>query len=365
MITSFKSTIVSFFGFQMIDLVYNQSVYEYFQTEHFFEKKFVRWLMIVRGLALLAVFIKPNLQFYLIDLRVTDTWIKYIFWVLLLHKYFSVPVYTKCVQHLIHRKHDHWKRMLFLYQHLANRLTFKREAAAQYARMHQIPYTTSASHLNNLNKVILASMINSLWYNVLVTIIESINLIESIQLTWSWQALTIQLLSYLNFKYVFNFDSEGFAVCLMLLYPSIFDFELRLKTLNSQLNRLASKLRTNSLAYPSNFSNVNNLMLRFEPKNEKLYNKIVLDISQKLNRIADEQLFTKQVTCLLAGNFYLAGIVCSVGYFFLIYLGENLLVSRQVLIFGVLFLFISILLPFCWIAQRLIDQVKKESKEIV
>lgn len=84
--------LISFLGLRMVSIVYKQSVYEYFQRKHFFQAHAILSAMVVRGLGLLVVLVRPDLQPYLVDLRVIDNWIKYIFWVLLVYKYFTVPV---------------------------------------------------------------------------------------------------------------------------------------------------------------------------------------------------------------------------------------------------------------------------------
>ena len=251
-------------------------------------------------------------------------------------------MHTRWAHQLLDRKPKHWKRMLSLYSYLADSLTFKRQSALQYSFDRQIPHHIAKKHLTRLNRIILVSLIIAVGYNSLVTFIETMNLIECIQITHrSGPALFIQTLWFLNFKYVYNFDSEGAGVNFLLMYTSIADFELRFQSLNIQVGRLIFELRNDSII-----------------ESTRLVSR-VSKIGRQFSQLADEQLFANQMTSLLVSNLYVAGVVVSVAYFFLIYLGDHLLVSRQFLIISINLLSFPLLLPPCWFGQLLIDQVTR------
>lgn len=361
MANSIKRFLISFFGLHFVCATFTKGVHEcLLNTNIFHENYFTLWLVRSRGVGILLNILQPSVQPYLISMRVIDNWIKYIFWVLLIHRHFSEPVFYKWAQQMINKKPHKWKKMLSIYKYLDKRFSYSFTSIRSYSHQHKISYATSAAHLFRIKWIISVSLLLSLFYNNIVNFIEIINLIEAIQITWSAFAFIIQLLYVISFKYTFNFDSQLLGTMFLLMFTSMQDYECRLKAINRQLATVVMTSKYDFKAKRHDSSNPNSVLKLFNPiKSHQTHFKVIKlkNFCSQLNRLADEKAFACQLTSLLVSNFYITMVVCSIGYFFLFYYGENLLIRREFFIMAIIFLFVPTMFVGCWLGQLLINEV--------
>ena len=227
--------------------------------------------------------------------------------------------------------------MISLHQHLDRHSS--RSSIQAYAHRHAISYAASAVHLGRLKLIIVASVVFSMFYNAVVDIIVIVNLIEYVHITCSWWAVGVQLTWAINCVCAISFDAQVVGTSLLLMFASMKDCECRLRTLNNEFTQLVVRFRQKG-----------------RPSNDCVQ-KRVTSMCGKLSRLADEHAFANQLTSSLVGLFYVSLIGASVGYFFLFYFGDQILIPRQFFLLAIIFFFIPTLFTSCWLGQLLIDQV--------
>jgi hypothetical protein len=273
-------------------------------------------------------------QSHLVEMQLTDSWIKHLFNGLLVFLYVSFPIAWHGARSLLTRYPGKWGRLHRLYMYLDRFGRVTQTNRDLYARKHRIDSVIARKQLRTITFLFQASMWS--WFNFLliVVVIAMFSWIKAIHRDRSWSALTCQLVTFVHFKLAFNFVSENLGLIFMFFYTNLVYYRYRTQQLIRQLNKI-TLVGDSCLIDGSHMSR----WLR------------------RCALLADEVRFLQRLTAVTMGCVFFAACFCTVGYVFLIYFTDVLSINRTFIIFVNFAISVPFLSPPCVLGQLLTNQV--------
>lgn len=348
--------VYNFFDFHFVDQILFQTPLDYFGRQHVFEKQIYAPFVFTRIVipVLLILFPSTELENVLIELRPTNSWLKYVFYSLLFFIYLFYPFLWYQSRQLIQTKQpDQWNEFLRLCFFFGSKGTFNLNSVRKFAKLHNLTLKQSQHQLYYLISLFKLSALITVVYNFFVFGIEMMNFVLSIANTnYSSTKLTFQLLCVLHFKYVFNILTETFGVCLLLFLVGV-----RYSCVVSrQCYRMIDQLIL--VSKKSNIKNGYSNQLWSGSGHTKSKNCNCLQVfNECLCRLVKKVKFFQQLTNNFISLVYISVLCSALVYTFLFHFSHLVDIDTRILLLGSIFLTGPCLLPPCLAGQMLKNEV--------
>lgn len=373
-----KSWLIAFLGIRLARHMYFSPTRKYFTECHFYADSLVPYITYSRVPFTFALLMNSTLQPYIIEMRLTDTWIKNAFYALLLYIYTSFPLLWTCCRQHIRRYPNKWRHHIDLYRYFDIHLTIDQQSIHEFACQHSLSLSDSRSHLQQLSHLIKLSL--AMWFNFLLLVcgFETFSLVDGMKRKkFLFIAIICQLTTVVHFKLAFNYVSESVGLTFVFFFSKIAHFRQRSQQLIGHLQKILNRqirLFGNGKVggggggverYSWLDKSAGNVI-----KDKKLYFSQSLvksnsdyltraeswHVMKQFGRLSEEVQFCRLLVASTLGNIYLCASFCTVGYIFMINFSSIAFVNRYFLMFGIGALSIPFLTPPCVFGQLLINQ---------
>lgn len=332
LILSVKHAVCLFVGLECpFSLVFRSFNYDFLKLS-FYSSRWPKMMFFIRFFGPLAVYINPNLDVLLPEFQFTESWLKYVYYLLLLHLYWSMPCMWIRFQRLIHNYPKKWQQFCTIFSHLGSNGKHVRKTSSSPSLVRNLYFCKVV-----IRFCVLCIFLINVFF--LVTLVWNLN--RRISKSNGWIALTIQLLWAINYKLVYNCMGLSVGVMLIFMYISCLHLEYQAQLLNKKMNSLNRRLCTVSSGHESIF--------RFKP--------FILNVCHRLALICRKAQFANNLVTYDSGQAYMVVLFHSIFDVFLAFYSLDLSVGKYfVYVFYALLPMPVLILP-CTLANNLLQQV--------
>lgn len=333
--------LISFFGLQHFILFFRHSPEQHFRKTTFFFINFINFFMWTRVFTNVAVLFDSSLESYLIEFRVTDTWLKNAWYAFLAVYMATISIFCQHKKSWIIDQPMRWSRML-MFKFFGPIAKYEMKSVYQFSKKFDTKSIQTINYFRFQSTIIRCSFLMSFNLNQLTALTGLYILNQAFQQVFTIFSVPIQIFWFLHYKYTYNKVAVFIADAFMLYVCNICFFSTRLKALNHHLKRVLLVRR------------------QYYCKNHNYRDQIAsneFNFQYKFVRLADEIQYAKKIASPLMSLIYFVGVFCSLNYFFLGFFSNLISISPIVLMFFNLFVSGTFLFPACFLGQMITNQV--------